>query len=128
LCGHGEIDVAFQSPSDPPLKYAVYLTAYKLSLEFQNRDRHPLKKFAEVMTLRSLGDEWTVDSELMPIQLGGRPGYRLILRRKGSPSVKTFCYVTDSNGRVFMIVAAAISDPEKLQSAIENLKFTNAAN
>ena len=127
LCGHGDIDVAFQSPSNPPLKYAVYLTAYKLSLEYQNRIRHPLKKFAEVMTLGSMGDEWTVDGELTPIQIGGRPGYRLILRHRRTASARTFCYVSDSNGRVFLIVAVAISEPEKLQAAIENLKFKNAA-
>jgi hypothetical protein len=128
LCGHAEIDVALQSPSTPPLVHAIYLTAYKLSPEYQNRERHPLKRFAEIMSLDSLGDAWVPDGELTAIQLDGRPAYRLILHDKKVPTAKGLVYVADSNGRVFMLVGAAVSKSEELRSAIENMRLTNAAN
>jgi hypothetical protein len=128
LCGKSEINVAFESPSEQPLKYAIYLTAYKLSPEYQNRTRHPLERFARVMTLGSMGDEWVPEGDLTPIWLAGRPAYRLLGHNKRTPTAKLFCYVADSNGRVFMIVALAISDSEKLQLAVENLQFTKPAN
>ena len=75
LCGHGEIDVALQSPASPPGVYTVNISGYKLSSEYQNRERHPLRKFAEVMTLGSLGDTWVPEGDLTTIQLDGRPAY-----------------------------------------------------
>jgi len=37
LCGPAEIDVALQSPSAPPPLYAIFLSAHKLSAEYQNK-------------------------------------------------------------------------------------------
>ena len=128
LCGHGEIDVALQSPMTQPPKMAVYLTAYKLSAEYQNRDRHPLRKFAEIMSVGSMGQHWVSEGELTAIQLGGKPAYRLIVHSKETPTAKGFLYVADSNGRVFMLLAVAMSDPEKLQTAVEHLQFANPGN
>jgi hypothetical protein len=125
LCGPGEIDVALQTVT--PFVHAIYLTAYPLSSEYQNRQLHPLKKFAEVMTLGSLGENWVPDSELTAIQLGGRPAYRLLLHHKRTVTAKGFLYVADANGRVFMLLGTAMSEPEKLQSAIENMTLTNSA-
>lgn len=125
LCGDAEIDVALQT--NTPFVHALYLAAYHLSAEYQNRSRHPLKRFAEVMGLGSLGDQWVPEGELTAIQLGGRPVYRLIVHNKGTFSAKGFPYVADSNERVFMLLGTAVSDQEKLQSAIENMTFTNAA-
>jgi hypothetical protein len=126
LCGHGEIDVALQTIA--PFVHAIFLTAYQLSPEYQNRQRHPLKKFAEVMSLGSLGDNWVPEGELTAIQLSGRPAYRLIVHHKRTATARGFIYVADSNGRVFMLLGTAMSEPEKLQSAMENMTFTNAAN
>jgi hypothetical protein len=128
LCGHGEIDVALQSPMTQPPKMSVYLTAYKLSPEYQNRERHPLGKFAEIMSVGSLGSHWVSEGELTAIQLGGKPAYRLIVHNKETPTAKGFLYVADSNGRVFMLLAVAMSDPEQLQMAVEHLKFTSPGN
>jgi hypothetical protein len=125
LCGDAEIDVAFQTVT--PFVHAIFLTAHQLSSEYQNRQRHPLKRFAEVMGLNSLGDGWVPEGELTAIQLGGRPAYRLLVHHKQTVTAKGFLYVADSNGRVFMLLGTAMSQPEKLQSAIEHLTFTDAA-
>jgi hypothetical protein len=125
LCGHSEIDVALQSPASPPPLHAFFLTAYKLSPEYQNRESYPLKRFAEIMSFGSMGDAWVAEGDLTAIQLGGRPAYRLIVHNKRTVTAKGFLYVADSNGRVFMLLGTAMSKPEELQSAIESLKFTN---
>jgi hypothetical protein len=125
LCGHAEIDVALQT--DTPFVHALFLTAYQLSPEYQNRQRHPLKRFAEVMSLGSLGENWVPEGELTAIQLNGRSAYRLIVHHKRTTTARGFIYVADSNGRVFMLLGTAMSEPEKLQSAMENMTFANAA-
>ena len=126
LCGDAEIDVALQTVT--PFVHAIFLTAHQLSSEYQNRQRHPLKRFAEVMGLNSLGDGWVPEGELTAIQLGGRPAYRLLVHHKQTVTAKGFLYVADSNGRVFMLLGTAMSQPEKLQTAIENMTFTNPEN
>lgn len=128
LCGHGEIDVALQSPMTQPPKMAVYLNAYKLSAEYQNRERHPLRKFAEIMSVGSMEPHGVSEGELTAVQLGGKPAYRLIVHNKETATAKGFLYVADSNGCVFMLLAVAMSDPEKLQMAVEHLKFTSPGN
>ena len=104
---------------------SVYLTAYKLSAEYQNRERHPLRKFPEIMSVGSMGRHWVSEGELTAIQLVGKPAYRLIVHNKETPTAKGFLYVADSNGRVLMLLAVAMSDPEQLQMAVEHLKFTS---
>jgi hypothetical protein len=126
LCGPPEIDVALQSPSAPPPVYAIFLTAFRLSGEHQNRERYPLKGFAETMSSGSLGNNWVPEGELTAIRLGGKPAYRLIVHHKVTTTAKGFVYVADSNGHVFMLLGTAISEPEKLQSALEKMSFTNA--
>jgi hypothetical protein len=62
-----------------------------------------------------------------PPTLGGRPAYRLLVHDSHTITAKGFLYVADSNGQVFMLLGVAMSDPEKLQSAMENLKFSDSA-
>jgi hypothetical protein len=126
LCEPVEIDVALQSPSTPPPMWAIFLTAHKLSVEYQNRERYPLKEFAKIMSVGSLGEKWIPDGDLTPIQLGGRPAYRLIVHDRIVTTAKAFVYVADANGQVFLLVGTATKRPEELQLAIENLSFTNA--
>jgi hypothetical protein len=123
LCGEPEIDVALQT--DAPFVHAIFLTAYRLSPEYQNRERYPLKRFAQVMTSESTNNQWIPDGELIAIQLGGRPAYRLMLHHSRTVTAKGFAYVADSNGRVFMLLGTAMSEPEKLRSAIESMRFLN---
>ena len=127
LCGHAEIDVALQAPSTQP-KMSIYLAAYKLSTEYQNRERHPLIKFAETMGVGSMRQHWVPEGEITAIQLDGKPAYRLIVHKKETPTAKGFLYVADSNGRVFMLLAVALSDSDQLRMAVENLKFTSLRN
>ena len=124
LCGPAEIDVALQSPSTPPPLYAIFLSAHKLSAEYQNRQRHPLKEFAQIMTFGRMGDNWVPEGDLTAIQFGGRPAYRLIVHNKRTTTAKGFLYVADSNGQVFMLLGTAMREPEELQSSIEKLSFT----
>jgi hypothetical protein len=127
LCGPVEIDVALQSPSAPPPVYAIFLTAHKLSDEYQNREHHPLKEFAEIMSLGSLGDNWVAEGNLTAIQFGGRPAYRLIVHHKRNTTAKGFLYVADSNGQVFLLLGTALKGPEELQLALEKISFADAA-
>jgi hypothetical protein len=127
LCGPVEIDVALQSPSAPPPVYAMFLTAHKLSDEYQNRERHPLKELAKIMSLGSLGDNWVPEGDLTAIQFGGRPAYRLIVHHKRNTTAKGFLYVSDSNGQVFLLLGTALKGPEELRLALERISFTNAA-
>ena len=124
LCGHAPIDVALET--DVPFVHAIFLTAHQLSPEYQNRQRFPLKRFAEIMSLGSLGEKWLADGELTAIQLDGKPAYRLIIHSKQRATAKGFIYVADSNGLVFMLLGTAMSEPDRLQAALENMSFTNA--
>jgi hypothetical protein len=126
LCGPVEIDVALQSPSGPPPLYAIFLSAHKLSAEYQNRERHPLKEFAEIMSINSLGDNWVPEGNLTEIQLGGRPAYSLIIHPKRTTTAKGLLYVADSNGQLFMLLGTALRNPEALQTALEKISFAAA--
>jgi TonB family protein len=126
LCGPVDIDVSLQSPSGGPPKYAIYLSAHKLAPDYQDRSLHPLRKFAEVMSFGSLGNNWIPDGELTSINLGGRPAYRLVVHNSQTTAAKGFLYVADSNGQVFMLLGVAMSEPATLQSALEGLRFTDS--
>jgi len=78
------------------------------------------------MSLGRLGDNWIPEGNLTAIRLGGRPAYRLIVYVKTATSRRPFSYVAESNGYAFLLLGNAISEPEKLQSAIEQMIFTNA--
>lgn len=75
------------------------------------------------MSLGSLGGKWITEGDLTLIQLDGKPSYRLLVHSRTTTTAKGFLYVGDSNGRVFMLVGTATSDPARLQTAIENMKF-----
>ena len=126
LCGDAEIDTALQT--DTPFVHAIFLTAYSLSSEYQDRKRYPLKRFAQSLTSEATENQWIPDGDLTEIRLGGRPAYRLMVHHNRTVTAKGFVYVADSNGRVFMLLGTAMSEPEKLQSAIESMKFTNRTN
>ena len=123
LCGPAEIDVALQSPTAPPPLYAIFLSAHKLSAEYQNRQPHPLKEFAGNHVLRQHGRQLGPGSNLTRIQLGGRPAYRLIVHNKRTTAAKGYLYVADSNGQVFMLLGTPMREPQDLQSSIEKLSF-----
>jgi hypothetical protein len=126
LCGKPEIDVALEARSGSEPVYAIFLGGYKLSAEYQNRRRYPLKMLAESMAPGSMsGTGWAPAGGLTLIQLDGRPAYRLTARDMNTRAKKGFAYVSESNGYVFMLVGTAFSNPQDLQSAIENMKITH---
>lgn len=124
LCGHPAIDVAIESlPLETPA-YAILLGAYKLPPEYQDRTKHPLKNFAEVMALRSLGNLWIADTALKPMRLAGKPAVRLVVHNRKRPTARGYLYVSEVNGYVFLLVGtSASSDPKSLQHAIETMEL-----
>ena len=126
LCGESDINVALQWTVEGRPLHAVFLSAYKLSPEYQNRERHPLVWFAKAMMESSMRMGWVTDGELTPIQLAGKPAYRLTTHHAKTPEAKNIAYVADSNGFVFMLAATAMSRSDELQSAVESMKLEQA--
>jgi hypothetical protein len=135
LCGEPAINISVisksaVSESDSAPIGAIFLQAYKLSAPYLDRKRYPLIKFAEAMTKGNMeGSGWIISGDLTPMRLGERPAYRLLIHapKPGGYEAKGFCYVTESNGYVFLILGSAVDVfpeiPPKLQAAMEGLKF-----
>jgi len=130
LCGNPEISLTLQTEAASSPAYTVYLSGYKLSGQYLNRDRNPLSKFAETMLAGSLSG-----SDLVPIgtqsaiQLDGKPAYRLLVRKPGETLPRIIGYVSEANGYVFLLIIAAARNSimQPLQSAIEATKFGRLA-
>lgn len=123
LCGNPEIDVAIQTkPGSEPL-YKLYLAGFKLSAAYLNRNRYPLKWFAEMMLEGSMGSELVPVEKQTAIQLDGRSAFRLLMGRPGEKTAIVIGYVSEANGYVFLLVGATPTNPQALQGAIEALKF-----
>jgi hypothetical protein len=123
LCGDAEINEALQYKVAMVPLYSVFMLGYKLSPEYQDRSRHSLLGFAQVMTASTTSKGWIIDENLMPIRLSGHHAYRLLMHNAKNTKAKGFIYVADSNGFVFMLVATAIQQPDELQRAVENMKL-----
>jgi len=120
-----DINAALITKAKPVPVASIFLTAYRIAPEFQDRRRYPLKQFAESMMTASVGGSgWTIDGELTPIKLDGRPAFRLLVQQMSS---KGCGYVAESNSHVFMIIGVAPRTiPEKfgqIQDALEKMKF-----
>lgn len=124
LCGEPSVDVFLESRASDRVLYGILLNAYKLSQEYQNRKRHPLLQFAKVMTRGSLGGRLEPEGDLIPVQLSGKPAFKLTVHPRNSPNSKIFLYVGDADEYVFLLVATAVSGPEKLRAAIESMKIS----
>lgn len=106
---------------------SIRLTAFKLSPQYLDRKRYPLNRFAETMMTSSLeGTGIVADGKITNILLDHKPGYRLMAASKSHDEPDVIGYVSESNGYVFLMVAAASStaDLPKLQAAIENMKLS----
>jgi hypothetical protein len=128
LCGDPEINIALiRNPeAAAPSASTIFVAGFKLPPEYLDRGHYPLKHFAEVMLPGSSGKSGLViSSDLVPIELGGRPAYRLLLREPNAAAPKEAGYVTESNGYMILLVGAAepASELANLQSAIEGLQF-----
>jgi hypothetical protein len=125
LCGAPEIDVTLETKTPSSTRYRVFLAGYKLAPLYQDRQRYPLQRFAEVMLKGSMNR-----SGLMPmgpqeaIRLDGRLAYRQLAGHPGEQQVaRAIGYVTDTNGYVFLLVLATPSNPEPLKDAIEKMSL-----
>jgi hypothetical protein len=125
-----QIDVSLiTKPGQAPVDY-ISLSAYKVPPRYLDRERYPLKALAKRLTIDSApGSGWTIDGDLTPIQIDGKPAYRLlahisdrIVKKKG------YMYVGEANGYVFILIGTTSymmngETSPKLQSAIENMKL-----
>ncbi|MGZ4845463.1 MAG: hypothetical protein ACXV75_12210, partial [Candidatus Angelobacter sp.] len=124
------IDVSLiTKPGQAPVDY-ISLSAYKVPQRYLDRERYPLKAFAKGMTVDSAsGSGWIIDGDLTPIQIDGRPAYRLLAHISDRMVKKKGCmYVGEVNGYVFMLVGTTsymvnADSSQKLQTALENMKL-----
>jgi len=123
LCGNSEISLAIESRPESDSHYKIYLAGWKLHAQYLDRNRYPLKWFAGIMMADSLGKDLVPIGKQTAIQLDGRPAYRLFAGRPGETTPRVLGYVSESSGYVFLLVGAAPTSPEVLQSAIEALKL-----
>jgi hypothetical protein len=121
LCGKPQISAVLQSTTNASQR--VSLIAYKLAPQYLDRKRYPLERFAETMTMGSLGGSGLLpDGDLTAVWLGGRGAYRLLVKRVDS-SAAGFGYVGESHDYVFLMVGVATTDAASLRAAIEGMKF-----
>jgi len=125
LC-RSDIDVSLITKAEPVATASIFLLAYKLEPQYLDRKRYPLSMFAKSMLAGSVGGSgWTPDGDMTPLQIDGRPAYRLLVTQ---PSSKGCGYVAESNGYVFMMIGVAPRViPWKygqIQEALEKMKLT----
>jgi hypothetical protein len=118
LCGKPAIDAALETETTPA--QTLFLSCYKLQLEYLNRQRYPLRKFAEVMLQGSLtGSDWVPQEEMTAAQLGRHQAYRLLVHDPSRPMKKGFGFVFESNPYMCLLVGTDITAPQDLLPAVE---------
>lgn len=124
LCGSPDINVILETKPAGRPSYKLYLSGWRLSPEYMNRNRYPLRWFAKIMMEGSLGGSGLVPlGEQTAIQFSGKPAYRLLASRPGDTTPRMLGYVSEAHGYVFLLVGAGAVNPEVLQAAIEGMKF-----
>ncbi|HEY1528341.1 MAG TPA: hypothetical protein VGH51_19105 [Candidatus Angelobacter sp.] len=124
LC-RSDIDISLITKADPVATASIFLLAYKLEPQYLDRKLYPLRMFARSMLTGSVGGSgWTPVGDMTPLQIDGRPAYRLLVQQ---PSSKGCGYVAESNGYVFMVIGVAPRIiPGKfgqIQEALEKMKL-----
>jgi hypothetical protein len=121
LCGRPEINEAMETDSTPV--QSLFLIGYRLQPEYLNRQRYPLKKFAETMLQGSLGgSSWVPLGDLVEEHLADRPAYRLLVRDPAKPQKKGFGFVFDANGYICLLVGSDITESQSLLPAVEKMR------
>jgi len=123
LCGSPDINAVLESKPGSNPSYRLYLSGWKLSAQYLNRNRYPLKWFAGIMLEGSMGSDLVALEKQTALQLDGKPAFRLLAAGHGESTPRVLGYVSEARGYVFLLVGAAPSAPHPLQSAIEALKF-----
>jgi hypothetical protein len=123
ICGDQITNVAMASGEEPFPNYDIFLLGYKLSPDYMDRTKYPLRDFADLMIMRSLGEKWDPEGKLTVVQFGSKSAYRLIVHNHHTPTAKGLLYVAESNGYIFLLVGTALHEPATLQVAIENMRL-----
>lgn len=120
LCGQPQVDEALETAPVPV--QTLFLNGYKLEPEYLNRERYPLKKFADVMMQGSLaGSDWVPVGGMSELQLAGRRAYRLLVHDPSKPGKKGFGIVFESNGYVCLLVGTDVTQSQSLLAAVEHM-------
>jgi len=118
LCGKPQIDAALETESSPV--QTLFLNGYKLQPEYLNRQRYPLRKFAEAMLQGSLaGSDWVPQGDMSRVELAGHQAYRLLVRDPSKPTKKGFGFVFESNGYMCLLVGTDVTASQDLLPAVE---------
>jgi hypothetical protein len=113
-------------PGQAPVDYITF-SAFQLSPQYRDRERFPLRRFAQAMIIDSVPhSDWIVDGELTQIQIDGKPAYRLLMHTSGLVKKKGYGYVFDANDHVVLLIGTTtyvMDSKSQLQTAIENMKL-----
>jgi hypothetical protein len=121
LCGKPEINEALETDSLPV--QSLFLTAYKIPPEYLNRERYPLKRFAETMLQGSLaGSDWVPVGSMSQVQVAGHEAYRLLVDDPSKPGKKGFGFVFESNGYMCLLVGSDVTPSQNLLPAINGMR------
>ncbi len=123
LCGAPDINAVLESKPGSNPSYRLYLSGWKLSERYLNRNRYPLKWFAGIMLEGSMGSDLEVFEKQTAVQFDGKPAFRLLTAGHGEKTPRVLGYVSEAHGYVFLLVGAAPAAPRALQSAIEALRL-----
>jgi hypothetical protein len=121
LCGKPEIDEALETDSIPV--QTLFLNGYKVQQEYLNRERYPLKRFAEAMMQGSLaGSDWVPVGGMSQVQVAGHEAYRLLVHDPSKPGKKGFGFVFESNGYMCVLVGTDVTPSQNLLPAVEGMR------
>jgi hypothetical protein len=123
LCGSPDINAVLESKPGSKPNYRLYLSGWKLSEQYLNRNRYSLKWFAGIMLEGSMGSDVVPLEKQTALRLDGKTTFRVLAAGRGENTPRVLGYVSEARGYVFLLVGAAPSAPGPLQSAIEALKF-----
>ena len=122
LCGKPEIDEALETDSLPV--QSLFLAGYKLQLEYLNRQKYPLSRFAEAMMQGSLaGVDWVPLGVMSQVQIAGRQAYLLLVHDPSKPRKKGFGFVFEVNGYMCLLVGTDVTVTQSLLPAVERMTF-----
>lgn len=123
LCGPPDIYAVLQTKPTTDVPYRLYVSGWKLSAKYLDRNRYPLDWFAGIMLEGSMGHDLVALEKRKALRLDGKPAFRLVMVNRGEQTPKVIGYVSEAKGYVFLMVCATPTKPEVMQSAIEAMKL-----
>ncbi|HSS98487.1 MAG TPA: hypothetical protein VLK33_15730, partial [Terriglobales bacterium] len=123
LCGAPDINAVLETKPGQNERYRLYLSGWKLSTQYLNRNRYPLDWFAGIMLEGSVSPGLVPLEKHKSIRLDGKTGFRLIMVQRGEQKPRVIGYVSESHGYVFLLVSPTPVNPEIMENAIEAMKL-----